>query len=65
MDDMEEWSNNTRHSEEYRAGANAAFERVNKYYSRTQGAHLVATKLENPLTRYPFEIGVFLRKGFC
>ncbi|EFX68740.1 hypothetical protein DAPPUDRAFT_329813 [Daphnia pulex] len=29
MGDMEEWSNNTRHSEESRAGANAAFEKLN------------------------------------
>jgi hypothetical protein len=60
MDDMEEWSNNTRHSEESRAGANAAFEKLNKYYSRTQGAHLVDTILDPRL-----KLEYFYDKGFA
>ncbi|EFX71991.1 hypothetical protein DAPPUDRAFT_255041 [Daphnia pulex] len=39
------------HTKASRAGTDAAFEKLNKYYKRTQGAHLVTTVL-------PFEVGI-------
>ncbi len=60
MNDMEEWSSNTRYSEESRACSNAGFEKLNKYYSRTQGAHLVATILDPRL-----KLEYFYEKGFA
>jgi len=60
MDDMEDWRSNTRHSEESRAGANAAYVKLNKYYRRKQGAHLVATILDPHLN-----LEYFYDKGFA
>jgi hypothetical protein len=59
MDDMEHWSSNAKYSEESRNGANAAFEKLNKYYMRTQDSYLVAAIL------YPsLKLEKYLRQGF-
>jgi hypothetical protein len=60
MDDMKDWSNNRSNSEASRAGTDAAFEKLNKYYKRTQGAHLVTTVLDPRL-----KLEYFYDKGFA
>jgi hypothetical protein len=56
---MEHWSSNAKYSEESRNGANAAFEKLNKYYMRTQDSYLVAAIL------YPsLKLEKYLRQGF-